>query len=71
VTWVPVARWVVDGNIWTTSGVAAGMDGMLAFIEHLYGSEVAWTWANGTEYEWHHNSIWDPFSAIFNVPGSS
>lgn len=24
VTWVPTARWVVDGNIWTSSGVAAG-----------------------------------------------
>lgn len=24
VTWVPSARWVVDGNIWTSSGVAAG-----------------------------------------------
>jgi putative intracellular protease/amidase len=32
VNWVPVARWVVDGNIWTTSGVAAGIDGALAFI---------------------------------------
>jgi putative intracellular protease/amidase len=24
VTWVPSARWVVDGNVWTASGVAAG-----------------------------------------------
>lgn len=24
VTWVPTARWVTDGNIWTSSGVAAG-----------------------------------------------
>jgi putative intracellular protease/amidase len=23
-TWIPTARWVVDGNVWTTSGVAAG-----------------------------------------------
>jgi putative intracellular protease/amidase len=32
VHWVPVARWVTDGNIWTTSGVAAGMDGVYAFV---------------------------------------
>jgi putative intracellular protease/amidase len=32
VDWVPVARWVTDGNVWTTSGVAAGMDGVYAFI---------------------------------------
>lgn len=24
VTWVPTARWVTDGNVWTSSGVAAG-----------------------------------------------
>ena len=24
ITWVPSARWVQDGNIWTSSGVAAG-----------------------------------------------
>jgi putative intracellular protease/amidase len=32
VNWVPVARWVVDGNIWTTSGVAAGIDGAFAYV---------------------------------------
>jgi len=25
ITWVPQARWVEDGNIWTTSGIASGM----------------------------------------------
>ncbi len=30
VKWIPQARWVTDGNIWTTSGVAAGTDGFLA-----------------------------------------
>jgi transcriptional regulator GlxA family with amidase domain len=70
VNWVPTARWVVDGNIWTTSGVAAGMDGMLGFIEHLYGSDIAWKYANLMEYEWHNNSTWDPFAAIFNVTGA-
>jgi transcriptional regulator GlxA family with amidase domain len=32
VDWIPVARWVVDGNIWTASGVSAGIDCMAAFI---------------------------------------
>lgn len=40
VVWVPHARWVVDENIWTTSGVSSGIDGTLAFIECLYGQEV-------------------------------
>ena len=24
IDWIPKARWVVDGNIWTSSGVSAG-----------------------------------------------
>jgi putative intracellular protease/amidase len=24
ITWIPTARWVVDGKVWTSSGVAAG-----------------------------------------------
>jgi transcriptional regulator GlxA family with amidase domain len=55
------------GNIWTTSGVAAGMDGMLAFIAHLFGEDFAVNEANGVEYEWHNNATWDPFATLYNV----
>jgi transcriptional regulator GlxA family with amidase domain len=41
VNWVPKARWVVDGHIWTSSGVTAGSDMAYAFLEHLVGHEVA------------------------------
>ncbi|KAJ7617186.1 hypothetical protein FB45DRAFT_1034480 [Roridomyces roridus] len=41
IEWVPQARWVVDGNVWTSSGVAAGSDMTLAFVEHLAGPQVA------------------------------
>jgi transcriptional regulator GlxA family with amidase domain len=71
VHWVPVARWVADGKVWSTSGVAAGMDGMLGFIEYLYGTDVAWEFANGSEYEWHSDPSWDPFAKFWNVPGSN
>lgn len=37
---VPHARWVVDGNVWSMSGVSAGIDGILAFIECFYGSTL-------------------------------
>jgi transcriptional regulator GlxA family with amidase domain len=49
VKWVPQARWVNDGNIWTTSGVAAGTDGFLAFLEAIYGSAATKTVSNGME----------------------
>ena len=36
--WVSHARWVVSANkkVWTTSGVSAGTDGFLAFLDHVY-----------------------------------
>ena len=38
--WVGHARWVrsSDGKVWTTSGVSAGTDGFLAFLDHVYGN---------------------------------
>jgi putative intracellular protease/amidase len=33
VSWVPTARWVVDGKIWTSSGVAAGKSRHLILIK--------------------------------------
>ncbi|KAJ7481919.1 class I glutamine amidotransferase-like protein [Mycena latifolia] len=41
IEWVPLARWVIDGNVWTSSGVAAGSDMALAFVEHLTSAKVA------------------------------
>ncbi|KAF7330021.1 DJ-1 protein-PfpI domain-containing protein [Mycena kentingensis (nom. inval.)] len=41
IDWVPKARWVVDGNVWTSSGVSAGSDMALAFLEHLAGAKLA------------------------------
>jgi transcriptional regulator GlxA family with amidase domain len=34
-------RFVCDGKIWSSGGVSAGMDMMLAFIAHVFGTEVA------------------------------
>ncbi|KAG8721477.1 hypothetical protein FRC09_007844 [Ceratobasidium sp. 395] len=39
--WVPKARWVVDGNTWTSSGVTAGMDMAYAFLRFLAGDDFA------------------------------
>jgi transcriptional regulator GlxA family with amidase domain len=63
VEWVPEARWVVDRNRWTSSGVAAGIDMALALTARLYGDEAAQRTADGTEYDWHVDSTWDPFAA--------
>ncbi|KAE8334540.1 hypothetical protein BDV24DRAFT_172391 [Aspergillus arachidicola] len=62
VEWVPHARWVVDGNIWTSSGVSAGIDVTLAWVEEVFGVNVAEEIARGMEYEWRHDPTHDPFA---------
>lgn len=67
VNWVAQARWIEDGNVWTSSGISAGIDMTLAFIGHVYGEGVAVGLANLMEYDWHRDPDWDPFAGIFNV----
>ena len=71
VTWVHKARWVEDGNIWSSSGVSAGIDVTFAFIEKIYGAENATAVANGIEYDRHTDPDWDPFSDIFPISNST
>lgn len=63
VDWVREARWVADGDRWTSSGVAAGMDMTLALIAHLHGGELADDVADRVEYDWHRDPTSDPFAA--------
>lgn len=67
VHWVSHARWVVDGNIWSSSGVSAGTDAVLAFISHVYGEAVAKGIANAMEYTRQLNASYDPFSELYNL----
>lgn len=64
VNWVQQARWVVDGNVWTTSGVSAGIDGMLALIEHLYDKAMAEEVATTMEYTRQEDATVDPFCKV-------
>lgn len=64
VTWVPEARWVEDGNVFTAGGVAAGIDMSLALIARILGEPVAAELARATEYDWHRDPNWDPFAAL-------
>ena len=64
VEWMRQARWVEDGKYFTSSGVSAGMDMVLAAIAHLFGKQVAEDVALGTEYDWHDDASWDPFAKL-------
>lgn len=65
VNWVRKARWVKDGNVYTSSGVSAGMDMALGFVADLLGYDVAKEQSIQIEYSWHEDSSWDPFSEDF------
>jgi transcriptional regulator GlxA family with amidase domain len=43
-------RFVIDGNIWTASGVSAGIDLALEFIKHEAGEETAGKVQSFAEY---------------------
>ncbi|MBU5677326.1 DJ-1/PfpI family protein [Alkaliphilus sp. MSJ-5] len=65
VLWVKEARWVKDDNIYTSSGVSAGIDMTLGFIADLIGKEKALEISQRIEYFWNENSEYDPFSKMY------
>ncbi|KAF4244551.1 hypothetical protein CNMCM8980_010065 [Aspergillus fumigatiaffinis] len=64
VRWVREARWVADGKVWTSSGVSAGIDMMLAFVRDIHGKDVASEIAQEIEYVWdvEEDGTRDPFA---------
>ncbi|KAJ3535317.1 hypothetical protein NM208_g7185 [Fusarium decemcellulare] len=64
VNWVLEARWVVDGNIWTASGISAGIDMAFAFITEQYGKEAADDTAIASEYVRNTDPTVDPFAHL-------
>ncbi|KAF2272394.1 class I glutamine amidotransferase-like protein [Westerdykella ornata] len=62
VHWIAKARWVADGNIWTSSGISAGIDLALAWIAHVWGEETATLLADSSEYEWNRDPENDRFA---------
>ncbi|PHH64288.1 hypothetical protein CDD81_4772 [Ophiocordyceps australis] len=62
VDWVSQARWVQDGNVWTSSGISAGIDMMYAFVAAQFGDDVAAKIAHDSEYERNMDANHDPFA---------
>jgi len=67
VDWIAHARWVEDGDTWTTSGVSAGIDGMFAFISARYGEDMAAAVAEDMEYTRELDSTNDPWAKHYNL----
>jgi len=67
IDWQPVARWVQDGTVFTSSGTAAGIDMSLALIAEQYSEEVARKVAIHAEYLWQNDPNDDPFAPLHIV----
>ncbi len=65
VNWVKKARWVRDGNIYTSSGVSAGIDLAFGFIADLLGHDAAVEESTKIEYEWNDDPAHDPFAELY------
>ncbi|KAK3986416.1 DJ-1/PfpI family protein [Cladorrhinum sp. PSN332] len=70
IKWVPTARWTEDGNIWTSSGVSAGIDMTYAFFRKFLGPVAVDRVINAMEYTPHVDEHWDPYSVVHKVPGA-
>lgn len=62
--WIAKARWVVDGNVWTASGVTAGIDALFAWITEVYGEEESKKGADGIEHIRTTDPNDDPFAEL-------
>ena len=69
VNWIGEARWVVDGNITTGSGISAGIDATYAFVSDNYGETIAQELADSAEYVRWTDPDHDPFAKRWNVWG--
>ncbi|KAF8909199.1 class I glutamine amidotransferase-like protein, partial [Mucidula mucida] len=66
INWVAKARWVTDGNVWTSSGVSAGSDMALAFVAHLVGDKMANLLRGQIEVS-EHGQDDDPFAKVHGL----
>lgn len=62
VDWIGEARWVVDGNITTGSGISAGIDATYAFVADNYGEAIAQELSDSAEYVRWTDANHDPFA---------
>jgi len=61
VKWIKKARWVKDEKYYTSSGISAGIDMSLGFVNDQYGKEKADEIVKRMEYEWNKNKDEDNF----------
>ncbi|KAJ1323366.1 cyclohexyl-isocyanide hydratase [Microdochium nivale] len=65
--WRAHARWVRDGNVYSSAGVTAGIDATLQFIDDIWGAATADRISNSIEHVRHRMPEDDPFAQHFGA----
>lgn len=65
--WIAPARWVRDGNVWSSSGVLSGVDLIHAWIKEIFGDDEEYRIAGLTEYIQQTSQCDEPWTARFNI----
>ena len=58
---------MVDGNIWTSSGVSAGINVTTAWISEVFSEKAAVQVVNLMKYIRHTNSTDNPFARLYGL----
>lgn len=58
------------GNVFSSSGISAGIDVMYAWVSRVYGEPVSEYLALSAEYARETNSSHDPWAKVWDVPGA-
>ncbi|CUA74817.1 hypothetical protein RSOLAG22IIIB_11514 [Rhizoctonia solani] len=66
INWIAKARWVVDGNIWTSSGVSAGGDMAHAWMKDVVGDNFTTVTRNIVEWRAAEQGD-DPFAEAWGL----
>ncbi|GKU00453.1 dj-1 family protein [Fusarium langsethiae] len=66
VNWVSPARYVIDGKLWSSSGVTSGLDLIFAFITTFWGKEQSERLAGMAEHV-PRDATDDPFAKHYNI----
>jgi putative intracellular protease/amidase len=61
VNWIKKARWTTDNKYYTSSGVSAGIDMTIGFLNDIHGIEFARKVAFDIEYNWREDKEDDNF----------
>ncbi len=69
VCWIKKARWIKDGNTYTSSGISAGIDMTLGFVADLLDYNTAKQQSIEIEYLWNEDPAFDPFAEIYQTAG--